>query len=112
MSIQAEYKRRRAEAGKDGHWFDESTMRFFGSRIGATHVVGDYETGLWVFVTSEQPPYGPRGYTVHRMTPDGSISDIGPFCQWTRSVANRVARDLAEKGTAVVDGHTYTLEDE
>lgn len=66
-----------------GHWFDDATMRFFGTRICAerrTHA------GL-LFVTSEKAPHMPRRYSVRlahwRRRNDGrwvvSIKTIGDF---------------------------------
>ena len=43
------------------HWFDASTMRFFGTRIDRTGRL----YGGRVFVASHQPPHGPRVYSVH-----------------------------------------------
>lgn len=66
-----------------GHWFDDATMRFFGTRICAerrTHA------GL-LFVTSEKAPHMPRRYSVRlahwRRRYDGrwvvSIKTLGDF---------------------------------
>lgn len=56
------------------HWFSRDTMRFFKTRIESTL----YKNGT--FITSEQPPHGPRVYSVRRAMADGSIDTVGDFC--------------------------------
>ena len=104
-----------------GYWFEPDTMRFFKTRMGSEFYAGtpnpdgpfeplggDWERCPMVFVTSEKPPHGPRAYSVRWLDSGGDISTVGPFCVWTRSVANRVARDIAYKGKATVDGEIFT----
>ena len=75
------------------HWFDRSSMRFFGTRI---HTKGILIAGRY-FVTSEQPPHGPRGYTVREVSDDGDIRTIGELCGHASShAASRVARLMVQ----------------
>jgi hypothetical protein len=89
------HERRPAE-----YWFSPDTMRFFGTRIGKVVQVGQ----VWLFITSEKPPHGPRAYSVRRMTETGDISTVGEFCVMTRGQApaalrDAVADEVAEGGT-------------
>lgn len=59
-----------------GHWFDRSAMRYFGTKI---HTKGLLICGKY-FITSEQPPHGPRGYTVREVSTDGDINTVGELC--------------------------------
>jgi len=65
--------------------------------------------GTWVFVTSEQPPHGKRAYSVRVMDGEGEISTAGPFCEFTSSVANRVAEQLARKGRSLLPDGNFVL---
>lgn len=88
MMTMQEIKQANAAAGF--HFFDHPAMRFFGSRIHATVYPGGF------FVTSEQPPHGPRYYTVRRAMPDGSIETVGDFCAYpTRRAAHKAAAAAA-----------------
>jgi len=89
-SVKQEYRKRNPA----GHWFDASTMRFFSTRI---------------FVTSEEPPYGPRKAHVRVMDPEGSVSTVGPFNEWSTSLALRVARDLFTQGSSRVQGKRFYI---
>jgi hypothetical protein len=72
------------------HWFDRSSMRFFGTKIhGNTLIKGRY------FITSEQPPHGPRGYTVREVSEDGDIKTVGELCGYRTA---RDARHSIRKG--------------
>lgn len=68
----AEVKAQNAASG--GCWFDRGSMRFFGTRIHGGIYKGRY------FITSEQPPHGPRMYSVREAKPDGDIDTVGEFC--------------------------------
>lgn len=77
------------------HFFDRDTMRFFRSRV-----LGDVYQGPGgiYFVTSEK--YGdasPRKYTVRCFLPGDNcrIATVGPFCELSKYVAQRVAREHA-----------------
>lgn len=87
----AELKRLNRENG--GCWFDQDTMRFFGTRIESETIGGKY------FVTSEQPPHGPRGYTVRNFDSQGSIGTTGDLCGYlSKSAALSAVRAiLSEK---------------
>jgi hypothetical protein len=60
-----------------GCWFEPSSMRFFGSRIESGIIRGRY------FITSEQPPHGPRKYSVRSFDAKGSVDTVGEFCDYT-----------------------------
>jgi hypothetical protein len=73
-----------------GHWFDRSTMRYFGTKI---HTKGLLICGKY-FITSEQPPHGPRGYTVREVKPDGDISTVGELCGYRSAQMAAIAARL------------------
>ena len=82
-------------AGK--HFFDESAMRFFNSRI-SSELFGPEGD---IFITSEkfEPLYGkpePRYYTVRQIQDDGSIEELSEFQQFGSSAA---AKSWAKKYT-------------
>lgn len=86
------------------HFFDASTMRFFGSRL--PRKVYPVPNGA-LFVTSEQRPAGygedlaPRRYTVRFIHDIGLTHTIGEFQAFTtREGANRYARLLVAEWTA------------
>ncbi len=87
-TIEIEYRNR----NRSGHWFDESTLRFFKSRIGALKIVGE----IWLFISSEKSPNGPRGYSVRRMDEKGEISTVGEFMGHTRGSASGALERAAE----------------
>lgn len=69
------------------HWFDPGAMRFFGTRLCPATVKGLPDGGA-LFVSSEQPPHGPRGYGVRRVHPNGAVETLGEVCQYrTRKAA-------------------------
>tara|TARA_Y100000310_G_C20648450_1_gene797994 strand:+ start:661 stop:1047 length:387 start_codon:yes stop_codon:yes gene_type:complete len=88
MSLEIEYKNR---TNGTGHWFDKETMRFFKSKIGLVRSKGDD----YYFVSSEQPPHGPRMFSVRHMDKDGDIKTIGEFCSLTRYMAEKKVRQLS-----------------
>ena len=76
---------------KGQHFFSDSTMRFFGSRVGYRVYGGCY------FVTSEKDNYGDqaRRYTVRVAYSDGDIDTMGDFQAFaTRAQAVAYARSL------------------
>ncbi len=87
--IECEYRNRNPH----GHWFDPDTLRFFKSRIGALRVIGK----IWLFISSEKGPHGPRAYTVRRMDEKGSIDNVGEFMEHTRGSAPGALKRAAEK---------------
>lgn len=85
---------RRIAVEKGSHWFDPDTMRFFGTRMGREVYNGP---GGVFLVTSEQPPHGPRTYTVRRFDPsDATFSNAGGFGSHEAGAsARRSARQFA-----------------
>ena len=67
------------------HFFDDSTLRFFSSRILPTIYGGCY------FITSERDNYrdsNPRFYTIRKYEGGLGIETVGDFCQYeTRAQA-------------------------
>lgn len=61
---------KKANQNSGMHWFDKSTMRFFGTRLHDRVYGGRY------FVMSEQPPHGKRVYGVVHVAPDGSCDRV------------------------------------
>ena len=81
--------------GEGRHWFDRSTMRFFRSVLPRAGVEGP---GGIYFVSSEQPPHGPRAYTVRQLVGEGRIATVGEFCGFpSRAEAQSVARMMANR---------------
>lgn len=76
-----------------GCWFEEGSMRFFGTRI-ETEVIG----GCY-FVTSEQPPHGERGYTIRKFDDTGDIETVGELCGYGTKA--RAVAALREQLSAV-----------
>lgn len=78
------------------HWFSKDTMRFFSSRIGA-RVYPDHSCRRTLFVSSEQPPHGPRHYSVRAAIWDtGHIETVGEFGAYrTGAQAHRAAQETA-----------------
>lgn len=73
---------RRANDAAGHWWFSRSTMEFFDTRI---HTAGSLPDGRY-FITSEQPPSGPRMFSVREAVDGGrEIDTVGGFCEW-RSV--------------------------
>ena len=67
------------------HFFDDSTLRFFSSRILPTIYGGCY------FITSERDNYrdsNPRFYTIRKYESGLKVETVGKFCQYkTRAQA-------------------------
>jgi len=59
-----------------GHFFDKSAMRFFNSRISWGSLTP--MNGYYLFITSEQSPYGSRRYTL-RLWNGENFTDVGGF---------------------------------
>lgn len=90
-----EIKRANQKAGQ--HFFDKSTMEFFGSKV--LEVV--WENGF--FVTSEKQPDSvfPRRYTVRQALPNGHIRKASRFQQYeTAAEATAAIRKHLKDGTA------------
>ena len=85
-----------SEAKASGsHFFDESAMRFFSSRILPTIYGGCY------FITSERDSYrdtNPRFYTIRKYNGGLNISDVGGHCAYkTRKQAISVVTKLVKQ---------------
>jgi hypothetical protein len=62
---ETEYRNLHYGVGKrPGHWFDDDTMRYWRTRLGACRYVG---RTVLLFVTSDQLPDGPRAYCVRKL---------------------------------------------
>jgi len=86
-----EIKRFMRAAGS--HWFDPNTMRFFETEVERSVYQGP---GGVYFVTSEQPPYGPRRWSVRQFWPSAAeIGTVGEFCEVDRDEAMSAALRLA-----------------
>lgn len=73
-----------------GCWFEPGTMRFFGTRI-----CGDVQFGRF-FITSEQPPHGPRQYSVRSFNETGDVETEGEFGKFeTQAQAQSALRKIA-----------------
>jgi hypothetical protein len=78
------------------HWFSESTLQFFGSRIGGRVYGGRF------FVSSERDSYGAWGgqrrYTIRIVRDDANIDTWGEHGQFgSRSGAVKCAERLAKQ---------------
>jgi hypothetical protein len=81
----SEIRRRHA-----GHWFSESTMRFFGTRIESGVIGGRY------FVTSEDNfDRTERLFTVRRADDSGDIETVGEFQDYEERANAITAAKLA-----------------
>ena len=87
---------RAANALAGAHFFERATMRFFRSQVLRTVYQGP---GGIFFVTSEEPPYGGRRYTVRRFDPTdpSDIETFGDFCELGRAAAITLAKLAAGK---------------
>lgn len=57
-------------------WFEKGSMKFFGTRIESGIIKGKY------FITSEQPPHGPRKFSVRSFDDTGNVDTVGEFCDY------------------------------
>ncbi len=106
MNIE-EIKKNNIEAGR--FFFSPETMRFFGSRVHPAVYEGP---GGIYFVTSEQPPHGPRTYTVHQALPEGRYHGPGALIitvshHPNRNRAHADAHRRAAVGRDVVEPRRY-----
>lgn len=89
--------KRHYENKAGGHWFSESTMRFFKSRL-LDDLVHDDE--LFYFLSSEQKPHGsePRAYSVRSYNPkSGRIDTVGEFQEFpTLHMARKKLKELSK----------------
>ncbi|MGA2284361.1 MAG: hypothetical protein ABSH07_11965 [Candidatus Dormibacteria bacterium] len=98
------YLQRARAAGREHHFFDRQSNRFFGSRFPAVGYTGP---GGIYFTESQQPPGGgARIFRVKRLNASGGMDTIdGPvgdvFHSWpSGAAAKAAARRLAAGGTA------------
>jgi hypothetical protein len=78
------------------HWFDKNTMTFFGTRVSIRVYEG--RGGIY-FVTSEQPPHGPRRWSVRSFDPKtAKVDTIGEFCAMKEGAAHKAAEKYSEQG--------------
>lgn len=86
------------------HWFDASSMKFFGTRLHA-----DLYGGC-VFVTSDKNYEGVRKYSVRVGMKDGTINSYAFVEYDTRSEAHREAKWLGKalaSGDAIYDTNQH-----
>ena len=86
------------------HWFDASSMKFFGTRLHA-----DLYGGC-VFVTSDKNYKGDRMYSVRVGMKDGTINSYAFVEYDTRSEAHREAKWLGKalaSGDAIYDTNQH-----
>jgi hypothetical protein len=89
----ADIKAQHEAAGS--YWFEPATMRFFGTRF-TTRIYPCASQRATFFVTSEQPPHGPRAYSVRKADWDGPIiNTVGAFCGYSDAHASGIAARLA-----------------
>jgi len=85
---------RAANAAIGHHWFDPSTMRFFGSRVVPGIIGGRY------FISSELPPSECRAYALRVADDRGAVATVGDFARYpTLAAARAAARALVGPGT-------------
>ena len=72
------------------HFFSPNACSFFGSNV-ESEILGDC-----YFITSEQPPTGPKRFTVREAMERGrSIRTVGDFCEHrTLKQARQAVKDL------------------
>ena len=96
------------QPGEGRHWFDPSTMRFFKTRFcGKAHVLRDKNrNGIAAFfVTSEQPPHGPRVYNVRQFTfQTRNIGTVKPYGEYKNLALAREAMHTAIHEYALIAG--------
>lgn len=63
-----------------GYFFSESNMRVFGTRLGTIAFAG---ANAWYFVTSQKRASETREYSVRVCWPNGDISTLGEYGQFT-----------------------------
>ena len=84
------------EANRDAghHWFDEDTLRFFGSKISESSFDGRY------FVTSESNfDRSARLYSIREAMSDGQVATVGEFQEFaTRAQAIAAINRLKREG--------------
>jgi hypothetical protein len=98
----------RANRDAGYHWFEQDSMRFFGTKILRYF-------GAGVFTTRETNPSGKTAWSIRVASQDGSVSTFGEFHAIPNSrTATTWAKYLVallDEGCVVVDskGQTFTL---
>ena len=94
-----EMARKNAAAG--GYWFTPGTTAFFKTQY---HVVAQGPGGVF-FVTSEQPPRGPRRWSLRQWDPQTcTVSTVGEFMRYRTLGAAEDAAEEASRSPRVADG--------
>jgi len=80
---------RKANMAAGRFWFSEDTLRYFGTEFHGDTLEGP---GGVFFVTSSQPPHGPRLFSVHEAREGGvHIDTVGDFCGFKYSTDALIA---------------------
>lgn len=82
-------------AKNGGCWFDRASTRFFGTVIHTGILPGS------MFITSEQPPHGPRKFSVRTFSETGHIGTLGEFCGYESLASAREAARAAAAAEVV-----------
>lgn len=90
-----------ANAAAGHHWFEESTMRFFKSRISSQVIAGRY------FISTEKGPDEIRKATIRVALDDGTVEDLGGFQAFRAPAHARRALDRNLKEDIVVKFDPY-----
>jgi len=89
------------ESKYNGYFFNKETMRWWKSRV---QTVPPY--GGRVFVTSEKmDDKSPRKYSIREIKPDGSISTIGEFGEFTSRLRAHAFADVYAHAKYRREGH-------
>lgn len=100
MNLRTEYLRR---TNREGHWFDKDTMKSFSTIIEEIRTIEGDPQGDVFFLSAECPTGGSYRYTVRYMDADGDIWNLGPFCELSRSEAEKLLNETADDAQRVFD---------
>ena len=75
------------ELRPNGHWFDDSSMRFFKTRLQDYGYLKGNDT---YFITSENDGSRGRRFSIRKMDLTGDIDTVGEFYQYTKQEARRI----------------------
>lgn len=88
------------KAAYTGHFFDEATIKFFGSNVYAD--VFETAHGTFLFITSEKRPGSddPRRFTVREYRPaDDDIRTVGGFQAYrSKHMATKAIEEILSEG--------------
>jgi hypothetical protein len=88
-----QYEFEQLNKAKGFHWFSKDTMRFWKTRV------SNWDCISGLFITSEQPPSGPRKYTLRKADfESGQVLTIGEFCAYNTIGAAKTALRNAQRG--------------